>query len=73
MRTNINKTKRLLESRSETSQVQIDGDTSGAIFRAIVEYDAVDRFESTVDESEAITADVTRKKNVGFGVEVTLQ
>jgi DNA-dependent RNA polymerase auxiliary subunit epsilon len=67
---NINLTHTKLVNRDETDQVYIDGDSTEAIFRAMVDPDRQDEFEQFVDE---LAVDVERTKYVGFGVEVTLR
>jgi hypothetical protein len=71
-RNNISQTHTLLENRSEAEQVHVDGDSTEAIFRALVDGDSVDQFEGFVaDELEAV--EVEKMKWVGFGMEVTLR
>ena len=67
---NINLTHTKLVNRDETDQVYIDGDSTEAIFRAMVDPSRQDEFEQFVDE---LAVDVERTKYVGFGVEVTLR
>ena len=69
-KSNINLTHTKLVNRDETDQVYIDGDSTEAIFRAMVDPDRQDEFEQFVDE---LAVDVERTKYVGFGVEVTLR
>jgi hypothetical protein len=69
MRRNIDQTRRELEDRPETEQVQLDGDSSEVIIRAMVD-DVTDEFESAVD---ALPCEIKRTKFVGFGVEVVLE
>lgn len=69
--TNIDRTRKELERRPETSRVSIDGDTMTheAIFRALVD-DVTEGFEGTIED---LPVDIERKKYVEFGVEVTLR
>ena len=69
-KSNINLTHTKLVNRDETEQVYIDGDSTEAIFRAMVDPSRQDEFEDFVDE---LSVDVERTKYVGFGVEVTLR
>lgn len=70
-RRNINHTHLSLKEREEIEQLHIDGDSSEAIFRALVDGDAVDEFEQFVDDE--LDVSVERTKWVGFGTEVTLR
>lgn len=71
IKTNIDTIRKALENRSETDTVYIDGSTDGAMFRTIVEYQSVDNFASFVEDD--LDVSITRKKNIGFGVEVTIE
>lgn len=68
MKRNISQTKEQLENRPETNRVEIDGDTSGVIFRALVD-DVTDDLEAFIEERGA---EIERKTFIGgpFGVEV---
>jgi len=70
-RKNISHTHTALENRDETEQVYIDGDTTEAIFRALVDGDSMDQFETYVEEE--LDVEVQKTKWVGFGLEVTLK
>lgn len=68
---NISRTRRALKSREEVESLHVDGDTTGAIFRAIVDNDRADDLGEFV-ESE-LDVDITKTTWVGFGVEVTIE
>lgn len=70
-RRNISHTHTALENRDETEQVHIDGDSTDAIFRALVDGDQMDEFEAFVEQQLDVT--VQKTKWVGFGLEVTLK
>lgn len=70
-RCNISHTHMALENRPETEQVFVDGDTSEAIFRALVNGNSADDFEDWVETELSVS--VSKTKWVGFGVEVTLK
>lgn len=70
-RTNVSHTHTALENRDETEQVYIDGDTTEAIFRALVDGDSMDQFEAYVEDE--LDVEVQKTKWVGFGLEVTLK
>lgn len=75
-RRNISHTHDSLVSRDETEQVYLDGDSSEAIFRALVDGDVCrdgvpDEFEAFVEEE--LDVEVEKTKWVGFGMEVTLR
>lgn len=69
-RRNIDKTRKAIENRPETDMVQIDGDSSEIIFRAIVD-DLTDDFEEAVEDLPEVG--IEKVKYVGFGTEVTLK
>jgi hypothetical protein len=65
---NISRTRRTIAQHDNVDRVQIDGDQSGAIFRALVDSDGS---EETVDVIEnELELDVHSVQHVGFGVEV---
>jgi hypothetical protein len=65
---NISRTRRTIAQKEGVERVQIDGDSSGAIFRALVEADGS---EETVDVIEnELELDVHSVQYVGFGIEV---
>lgn len=68
---NISHTHTALENRSETEQVYIDGDSTEAIFRALIDGDSEEEFEAFVEDE--LPVDVHRTKWVGFGLEVTVK
>jgi hypothetical protein len=70
-RKNISHTHTALENRDEAEQVYIDGDTTEAIFRALVDGDKMDEFEAFVEDE--LDVSVAKTKWVGFGLEVTLR
>lgn len=70
-RTNISHAHTALENRDEAEQVFIDGNSSEAIFRALVDGDQMDEFEAYVEDELDIS--VQKTKWVGFGLEVTLK
>lgn len=71
-RRNISHAHTELENRAETEQVYIDGDTSEAIFRALIDGQDEDEFIDWVDE-EFDEISVEKTKWVGIGLEVTLR
>lgn len=70
MRSNIDETRRRIESMDETTHVDLDGDTSGAILRAMVE-DGMDDFEDRV--ASIPNVEIQKVKGTPFGLEVTLR
>jgi hypothetical protein len=70
-RKNISHTHTALENREEAEQVFIDGDSTEAIFRALVDGDEMDDFEAFVEDE--LDVSVQKTKWVGFGLEVTLK
>lgn len=70
-RTNVSHTHTALENRDETEQVFIDGDTTEAIFRALIDGESEDEFTEFVDEE--LDVEVQKTKWVGFGLEVTVR
>jgi prophage antirepressor-like protein len=70
-RRNISHTHTALENRDEAEQVYIDGDSTEAIFRALIDGDQADEFEEWVEDE--LDVSVRKTKWVGFGVEVTLK
>jgi len=70
-RKNISHTHTALENREEAEQVFIDGDSTEAIFRAMVDGDRMDEFEDYVEDE--LDVSVQKTKWVGFGLEVTLR
>lgn len=56
-----------MENRADTEQVQVDGTSSEAILRALVD-DVSEDFEEFVEEE--LGAELKSRKFVGFGVEV---
>jgi hypothetical protein len=71
-RRNISHTHTALANRDEAEQVYVDGDTTEAIFRALVDGDSADEFTEFV-ETEIDDVTVQKTKWVGIGVEVTLR
>lgn len=63
---------RELEQSDITDSVEVDGDTTEAIFRAIVEPDSVEEMEAMVEDLEV---DIEHTKYLGefYGVEVSLR
>lgn len=70
-RRNISHTHRVLERHDATDQVYIDGDSSEAIFRALVDGDHMDEFEAHVEAECPVS--VQHVEYVGIGLEVTLR
>lgn len=70
MRSNIDDTKRRIEEMEQTTHVDLDGDTSGAILRAMVE-DGMDDFEDAIESLSGV--DIKKVKGTPFGLEVTLR
>lgn len=65
---NISRTRRTIAQHDDVERVQIDGDSSGAIFRALVDQEVADEMMETI-ESE-FELDVHSVQHVGFGIEV---
>jgi len=70
-RQNISHTHTALENRDEAEQVYIDGDSTEAIFRALIDGQSEDDFESFVEDE--LDVSVQKTKWVGLGLEVTLK
>ncbi len=71
MRQNINRARKTLERIDEIEQIQIDGDMSEAIIRAMVDADdAIDRVEQEIED---LPIEISHTKYVGFGTEVTIK
>jgi hypothetical protein len=70
-RRNISHTHTALENRDETEQVYIDGDSTEAIFRALIDGESEDEFEAFVEEE--LDVEVQKTKWVGIGLEVTVK
>jgi hypothetical protein len=70
-RRNISHTHTALENRDETEQVYIDGDSTEAIFRALIDGESEDEFEAFVEDE--LDVEVQKTKWVGIGLEVTVK
>lgn len=70
-RANIDKTQTALENRDEIDEVEIDGDTSEVIFRALLDSFDEDLEDEIEDELGLEVANITHLGDF-FGVEVEL-
>jgi DNA-dependent RNA polymerase auxiliary subunit epsilon len=70
-RRNISHTHTALENRAETEQVYIDGDSTEAIFRALINGQNEDEFTEWVEDELDVA--VQKTKWVGIGLEVTVK
>jgi len=70
-RKNISHTHKALENRGETEQVYIDGDSTEAIFRALIDGTDEDDFTDWVEDE--LDVSVEKTKWVGIGLEVTVK
>lgn len=71
MRSNIDRTRRTLESLAEIDDVQVDGTSEEVILRAYTEQFDVD-LEELIDGLDEDVEMARPPKNVGFGLEVEL-
>jgi hypothetical protein len=65
---NISRTRRTIAQHDGIEHVDIDGDSSQAIFRALVEEHSVDETLDVIENE--LELDVRSIQHVGFGVEV---
>jgi hypothetical protein len=70
MRSNIDETKRQIESHDQTTRVEVDGDMSGAIIRAMVE-DTVAPIEETIESIPNV--EIRSMTHTPFGTEVEIR
>lgn len=67
---NISHTHGMLEDREETDDVDIDGNSDGALFRTMVDTDDWDGFEAFVEEE--LEVDVRNRTYTPYGFEAEI-